>query len=111
MAADIKSTLSTAISELHFDVQGVAWHLEEVEDVTTPHETAIHQIQVTTTTQTMQLREIHHHLEDLDNRGRRHKLRIRDLPESVEQNQLTPTILTIFNDLLERPQETLINME
>lgn len=51
------------------------------------------------------------HLEDLDNRGRRHNIRIQGLPEAVEQPQLEQTMIEFFNILLDRPPETPNSME
>lgn len=42
-------------------------------------------------------------MEDLDNRGRHRNLRVRGVPESIDPNQLSQTVASIFNDLLERP--------
>lgn len=51
------------------------------------------------------------HIEDLDNRGRRHNLCIHGLPESVEGELLTPTVISLFNSLLDRPPQSPIDME
>lgn len=59
----------------------------------------------------MQLREIQRHVEDLDNRGRRHNLRIRGMPEAITAEHLSLAITSLFNDLLNRPPETQISME
>lgn len=45
--------------------------------------------------------DLHSHLEDLDNRGRRHSVRIRGLPEGVGPGELERTVVHIFNDLLD----------
>lgn len=48
-------------------------------------------------------------MKDLDNRGRRHNLRVRGLPESMDAEQLTATVTGIFNDLMGR--QTAVDME
>lgn len=55
--------------------------------------------------------EIHRHLEDLDNRGRRHNIRIRGVPELADQNPIEQTAAAIFNDLLDRPPDSPIDFE
>lgn len=70
----------------------------DLEDTATMHETSIQQLQTSSLTQSVQLRDLHRHLEDLDNQGRRHNLRVSGLTE-------------IFNDLLGRPPETPIEYE
>lgn len=59
----------------------------------------------------MQLMELHRHMEELDNRGRCHNIRLWGLPESVTNDQLEMALLHIFNDLLDRPLVTPIHME
>lgn len=59
----------------------------------------------------MQLRDLQRHVEDLDNRGQRHNLRVRGLPESVEHDQILPAVTDLFNRILDRPRHTLIAME
>lgn len=44
---------------------------------------------------------MHRHLEDHDNRGRRHNIRIRGLTETVEPSNIQQCIQAIFNGLLE----------
>lgn len=43
-------------------------------------------------------------LEDLDNRGRRHNIRVRSIPETILAEQIRPTLTSIFNGLLDRPE-------
>lgn len=50
-------------------------------------------------------------MEDLDNRGRLHNLWVRGLPETVDTEQLTATITGLFNNLIDRPVQTAIEME
>lgn len=44
------------------------------------------------------------HLEDLDNRGRRQNLRVRGLPESVEGDLVSQSVIGLFNSILDRPR-------
>lgn len=65
----------------------------------------------TVNTHTLQLSNLHLHTEDLHNRGRRHKLKIQGLPESVETEQLKPTVVSLFTNLLDRTPSTPKEME
>lgn len=47
------------------------------------------------------LQELQRKIEDLNNRGPRHNIRIRGLPEDVQPDKLEAVIFLIFNDLLE----------
>lgn len=73
--------------------------------MTAHHDAALQDAKHTSDTHTQHLCELHHHLEDLDNRGRCHNLCVRGLPEAVEPGQLTQAVLAIFDKLLERPQK------
>lgn len=90
VARDIKETISAAISDLHLDMQAVATRLEEVEEITDCHDTTIHKVQQTLDAHTVQLRDLHRHL-DLDNRGHLQNIRIRGLPETIEPGNLSPS--------------------
>lgn len=57
------------------------------------------------------MRDLQHHVEDLDHRGRRHNLRVCGLPESVDTDQLSSAVMGIFNNLLDGPLTTPIEIE
>lgn len=84
VALDIKNTLAAAMSDLKTEFRAVATRMEHMENVAMTHGAAIEQIQQTSTVHTQHLMDMHRHMKDLDNRGRRCKLRIRGIPESVE---------------------------
>lgn len=85
--------------------------LETVEETTDRHDTDIHEAQQTLDAHSSQLRYLHRHLDDLENRGCKHNIRIRGIPESVDAAHLTEETLAIFNDLLGRTLDTQIEME
>lgn len=111
IAADIKDTLSEALSELRLDIHAKADRVHEVEKVTAPHDTVLHRVTHRIDTNTLQLTDLQHHMEDLDNWGRHHNLQVRGLPESVDAEQVTATVTGLFNDLLDRPAQTAVEME
>lgn len=76
-----------------------------VERVTPQQGTAIHRVNHRVDTHAIQLRDLQWHVEDLD-RGRRHNLCVRVLPESLDIDQLYPMVVGIFNNLLDRPLMT-----
>lgn len=57
------------------------------------------------------IRDLYRRVEDLDNRGRRHNIRVRGLTESTPPGQLEATVVSIFNDLLERPPDSPLSLE
>lgn len=111
IAADIKDTLSAAISELRLDIHALSDRVHEVEKVADRHDTVLRRATHRIDIHTLQLRDMQRHVEDLDNRGRRHNLRIRGMPESIEGGQISTAVIGLFNDLLHRPPQTAIEME
>lgn len=111
IAAYIKHTLSAAITDLRHEIQSIAGRVHEVERTAEQQHTAIHRIHHTVAIHTLQLRDLQRHVEDLDNRGGRHNLRVRGLPETFETEQILPTVTDLFNNLLDRPPQTPIDME
>lgn len=111
VAADIKDTLFSAISDLRHELQAITGRIQRVEDKTAQQQTAVKIIHHTVDRHTMQLRDLQRHVEDLDNRGRRHNLRVRGIPEAVEQDRIIPVVTGLFNHLLDRPATKEIAME
>ncbi|XP_077323137.1 uncharacterized protein LOC143956838 [Lithobates pipiens] len=111
IASDIKDTLSAAIAELRLDLKMLSDRMHTVEKVTESHELDIRRSTRKIDSHTLQLRDMQRHMEDLDNRGRRHNLRVRGLPEVVEGDRLAPAISAIFNSVLDRPSHTAISMD
>lgn len=111
IADDIKDTLSAAISELRLDLRALNDRVQVVERVTDHHETALHSVNESIDSYTLQMQDMQYHLEDLDNRGRRYNLRIRGLPESIEGEQISQSVVSLFNGLLHQPPQTPIAME
>lgn len=108
--ADIKDTLSAAISDLRLDIHAIAHRVHEVERITAQHDTVLRQVTHKVDAHTLQLRDLQGNMEDLDNRGRSHNLHVCGLPESVETEQLTATVTGLFN-LLDKPAQTAVEME
>lgn len=82
-----------------------------MEQTTQTHAVAIRQVQSTYDSQLSQLFDLHSHVEDLDNRGRRHNIRVVGVPESIDPGSLQQTICPTFNDLIDRPADSPIDME
>lgn len=111
ITADIKVTLTAANLDLCLDIQNLACRVQEVEKMVTQHGTYILHINHTVDTRTKQLRDLQCHIEDLDNRGWRHSLQVHELPESVDTDQIPTMVMGIFNNLLDRPHSTPIEIE
>ncbi|XP_077310065.1 alpha-2-macroglobulin-like protein 1 [Lithobates pipiens] len=94
VATDIKETLTAAltaaISDLRVDIQAISGRVQEVENVMATHSTVIRRSCQAIDTHTLQLRDLNRHIEDLDNHGRHHNLRIRGLPETIDAQRCSP---------------------
>ncbi|XP_056398871.1 uncharacterized protein LOC130293793 [Hyla sarda] len=51
------------------------------------------------------------HLDDIDNRNRRNNIRIKGLPESVAPQDISSTLQKIFNDILQKPPDSPLEMD
>lgn len=111
VASDIKNTVTAAIADLKSDLQAMTHRIDDVEQTTVTHAAAIRQVQHTYDAQLSHMYDLHRHIEDLDNRGRRHNIRVRGVPESTDPGSIQQTICTIFNDLIDRPADSPIEME
>lgn len=96
------------MADFRFDIQSVATQLQGVEAATSRQETQIQQV---SDSHSFQLREMHRHLEELNNRGRKHNIRLRGLSKSIEPGNLHQCVQSIFNTLLDRPHDSPIEME
>lgn len=111
VAADIKDTLFSAITDLRRELQAITGRMQRVEDDAARQTHTVRKVQQTVDHHTMQLRDLQRHVEDLDNRGRRHNLRIRGIPESVEHDRISAVVTGLFNHLLDHPEHNKIDME
>lgn len=111
IANDIKDTLSAAIAELRMDIHTLNDRVADVEKTSAKHDTVLRKATRKIDTHTLQLREAQRRIEDLDNRGRRHNLRIRGMTEAIDAEHLSPAVSELFNGLLDRPPQTRIDME
>lgn len=85
-----------AITDMRSDLQAISLRVEEVEVTQTRQESSICHVQQITESHAVHLKDINHHMEDLDYRGRRRNLRVRGVPESIDSNQLSQTVTSIF---------------
>lgn len=111
IVADIKDNLSAAIAELRLDICSLNDRVSHTERVVEDHGMVLQRSTRKFDAHTLQLRDMNRHLEDLNNRGRRHNLRVRGLPESIEGEHVPQVVTNLFNAVLNRPPQTAIAME
>ena len=108
IAADIKATFSAAITDLKSNILVLSDKMETAEAKGKHRDKALHRLEKVADTHAAHFIEMSRHLEDLDNRGRRCNVRVRGIPESVENDQIIPALQRVFNSLLERQEDTAI---
>lgn len=106
IAADIKSTFSSAITDLRADFLALSDWLSHTERAEATRDRAMGKLTATVSSHATHLMLMNRHLEDLDNRGRRQNNRVRGIPEKVEPAQIKQALQAVFIELLERPKET-----
>lgn len=84
MALNIKHTLTSAISGLKEDIHSMAHCITDIEQTSHTHAEAIRQVQKAYDSQLPHNFDLHRQVEDLDNRGRRHKIGA-DSPIALER--------------------------
>lgn len=104
IAADIKNSLSAAITDLKTDLLRLTEQMAVNERAGTRRERALIRLDDITASHSQHMIEMNRQIEDLDNRGRRHNIRVRGVPESVTPEQIKPALSSIFNNLIERPE-------
>lgn len=91
------------MAELGADIQAFGARGGKMEDAHAEQAQRINKCSRQLSYHSLQLAELHRHLEDPDNHGQRHNIRLWGLLESVSNDQLEMVLLHIFNDLLGRP--------
>lgn len=109
VANDIKDTLSAAIADLHLELQGIAGRVQEVENAMAVQYTAIKRVVYRVNSHTLQLHDLHRHVEELGKKTQPEDYR--SSRTRFESDQIVPTVTDIFNRLLDRPPDTQIAME
>lgn len=85
VALAIENAMYAAIADLKGEIRAVAAQMDRMESAAMTHGAAIQQVQRAPTSHAQHLIDMHRHMEDLGNRGRRHNLHIRGIPELVEK--------------------------
>ncbi|OCT78735.1 hypothetical protein XELAEV_18029824mg, partial [Xenopus laevis] len=116
--SDIKEMLHTMTDEIRSELHGIKQELESVgarTDSLERNQTKLvsnHKLhRAIILKQSKEIEELHRHVEDLQNRSRRNNIRVRGVPETVQKDAILPTLLQIFNGILEREAHTVIPID
>lgn len=111
IAADIKRSFTSAITDIKTELLRLSEQMAVSERAGRRRDRALSRLDDITTAHNQHLIDMNRHLEDLDNRGRRHNIRVRRIPESVSSDQIKPALTSIFNNLLNRPEHSPIEFD
>lgn len=111
IAADIKRSFSVAITDIKTELLRLTEQMAVSERAGKRRDRALTGLDDITSTHSQHLIEMNRQIEDLDNRGRRHNIRVRGIPESVTTDHIRPALSTIFNNLINRPEQSPIEYD
>lgn len=110
MTADIENSLSAAITDLKTDLLRLTEQMAVNERAGKWRDGALIRVDITAS-HSQHMMDMNRQIEDLDNRERRHNIRVRGVPESVTPEQIKPALSSIFNNLIERPEASPIEYD
>ncbi|KAM4034741.1 LOW QUALITY PROTEIN: uncharacterized protein ACNLHF_021427 [Anomaloglossus baeobatrachus] len=111
LISEVKDTCRSEIAAVRQDVVSISKRINQVENDHNEARTTILHLQSQTSSQAEVIRELPRHIEDLDNRGRRHNIRVRGVLEAQAKEDVTTILQTIFNSLLQRPPDNPIPID
>lgn len=103
LISEVKDTCRAEIASIRQDLQHVSNRVEGLEEAHDSTRAYIAQLHRTIVAQSEFMGDMHNHVEDLDNRGRRNNIRVRGLPEATQAEDLPATLEAIFNKILGEP--------
>ncbi|CAH2225734.1 Hypothetical predicted protein [Pelobates cultripes] len=105
---EVKTTLHTEISALGSSITALETRVQALEsrrpDLPCPALAA-------TTAQAKQIQDLRLHIEDLDNRSRRHNIRVRGCRETDPPEDTRAILTPLFNRILNRPRDARIPID
>lgn len=84
--------------------------MEDIESTTEGICNTLQSHEETLNSHTVLLQQLMYHQDDIENRNRRNNIRIRGIPETIEHKDLTKAVTVIFNQLLQQPKDTHIEL-
>lgn len=105
LAAEIKQALADAVADLKAEVRATDVRVSAIEKSVKQQGAQMQALHQASWDHDNFLIDMHYHLEDLDNRGRRDNIRVRGLPEEVEEDHLEHTLSEVFNRVMGAPND------
>lgn len=98
MGADIKKSLFAAVADIKTELRSLTSRVDHTEEAMG---TVVRESRITASTLRAHeeiFQDLQRQIEDLDNRGRRHNLRVRGLPELIVPAQVEEAVVAILMD-------------
>ncbi|XP_056373658.1 actin-binding protein WASF2-like [Hyla sarda] len=111
LAQQIVTECKQEFAQFHSDLSTLDTRISVVETAHKSTSSSVQALQSVVNGQKEQLFSMQQHLDDLENRSRQNNIRVRGLPEAVSSSELWDALTSIFNDLLDRPPDTYIEMD
>uniref|UniRef100_A0A8C5M280 L1 transposable element RRM domain-containing protein n=1 Tax=Leptobrachium leishanense TaxID=445787 RepID=A0A8C5M280_9ANUR len=108
----VERNVNGRIEALSSDIKHLGGRILDLEEDRDSLFTHVEHLNVQVAEQAKHLTNLHRHLDDIDNRGRRNNIRIKGYPESDESPEnLVELLRHLFNDLLHRPEDAKIKFD
>lgn len=111
MASTIKAAHKAELAGVKDTLREIGEKLGEMEAQTLANAVAIKRTVVRSNDHHKHIYLLRRQLEDLDNRGRRNNIRVRGVPEAVAGPEIESALQNIFNSILDRPLDTVIEFD
>uniref|UniRef100_A0A8C5R5T1 Uncharacterized protein n=1 Tax=Leptobrachium leishanense TaxID=445787 RepID=A0A8C5R5T1_9ANUR len=111
--ARLEAKFDARFEELGADIKHLGGRVHDLEEDREAAMTKTQHLETLLSTQATQIASLFRWVDDLDNRGRRNNIRVRGLPEPPlgETENVTLTVQTLFNELLQRSPDTPLHLD
>lgn len=111
LITEVRDACKSEICALRTDIQQMSQRMSDMDDERSVIKQNVHEVQTKYSVHANVIRDLQRQIEDLDNRGRRNNIRIKGLPKPDGVEDLDAIVTEIFNDLLDNPPSTKIDLD
>lgn len=111
MFRDLTDTLKSELMEIRSDIRQILSRINSVEETTEKIIAHSSALENKVLAQQRELQDLRLHIDDLENRSRRNNLRIKGMPESVEDKDIHTALNSIFSELIGKEDSQNLGIE
>lgn len=108
---EFSMSMKEELSEIKTDMRHIASRIEAIEESTTLLTNHSEHMEKVVQSQSREIYKLKMQLDDLENRSRRNNIRIKGLPESVQDKDIHSVLTQLFNELLQQDGATDLHIE